>query len=112
EELGLLKMDFLGLRTLTVTRDAKELIEKNYDIEIDFDNMSFDDPEVYEMFAEGNTLGIFQFESTGMRAILKEMKPDNFENIVAANALYRPGPMSQIPTYIQNKSNPNNIAYL
>jgi len=112
EELGLLKMDFLGLRTLTVTRDAKDLIEKNYDIEIDFDNMNFDDPEVYKMFAEGNTLGIFQFESTGMRAILKEMKPDNFENIVAANALYRPGPMSQIPTYIQNKSNPNNIAYL
>ncbi len=112
EELGLLKMDFLGLRTLTVTRDAKDLIEKNHDIEIDFDDMSFDDAEVYKMFAEGNTLGIFQFESTGMRAILKEMKPDNFENIVAANALYRPGPMSQIPTYIQNKSNPKNISYL
>ena len=112
EELGLLKMDFLGLRTLTVTRDAKELIEKNHDIKVDFDNMIFDDPEVYKMFAEGNTLGIFQFESTGMRAILKEMKPDNFENIVAANALYRPGPMAQIPTYIKNKSNPENIEYL
>ncbi len=112
EELGLLKMDFLGLRTLTVTRDAKDLIEKNYGVEVDFDNMSFDDPKVYEMFANGNTLGIFQFESTGMRAILKEMKPDSFENIVAANALYRPGPMSQIPTYIKNKSNPENIEYL
>ncbi|WP_425448390.1 DNA polymerase III subunit alpha [Dethiothermospora halolimnae] len=112
EELGLLKMDFLGLRTLTVIRDAINLIEHNYNKKIDFSNLSYDDENVYKMFAKGETLGIFQFESTGMRHFLKELKPNCFENIVAANSLFRPGPMDQIPTYIKNKNNPDNVEYL
>jgi DNA polymerase-3 subunit alpha len=112
EELGLLKMDFLGLRTLTVIRDAVDLIGKNTGREISFDKCEYDDANVYDMFSKGDTLGIFQFESSGMRAILKEMKPDHFENIVAANALYRPGPMQQIPVYIDNKNNNKEIAFI
>ena len=112
EELGLLKMDFLGLRTLTVIRDAINLIEKNHGIKIDFSNFDYEDPEVLEMFAKGETLGIFQFESAGMRQFIKELKPNMFENLIAANSLFRPGPMDQIPQYIENKNNPDNIEYL
>ncbi|HHV39189.1 MAG TPA: DNA polymerase III subunit alpha [Tepidimicrobium sp.] len=112
EELGLLKMDFLGLRTLTVIRDAVSLIEQNHGKRIDFSNFDYDDPKVLEMFAKGETLGIFQFESAGMRQFLKELKPDMFENLIAANSLFRPGPMNQIPKYIENKNNPDNIEYL
>lgn len=93
EELGLLKMDFLGLRTLTVIRDALELIQKNHNIEIDFSKMEYDDKKVYELLSSGNTLGIFQLESAGMRQFMKELKPNNFEDIVAGISLYRPGPM-------------------
>lgn len=112
EELGLLKMDFLGLRTLTVIRDALKLIKDNYGENIDFSNSDHEDPKVYEMFSRGETLGIFQFESSGMRQFLKDLKPTGFENIVAANSLYRPGPMSQIPRYIANKENPSKVEYL
>jgi len=112
EELGLLKMDFLGLRTLTVIRDAINLIEENHDVKVDFSNCEYDDPNIYNMFSKGETLGVFQFESSGMRQFLKELKPTCFENIVAANSLYRPGPMDQIPRYIQNKNNPDSIVYL
>lgn len=112
EELGLLKMDFLGLRTLTVIRDAIDLIEKNHNIKVDFSNLEYNDSDVFKMFARADTLGIFQFESSGMRAFLKELKPTEFENIVAANALYRPGPMGQIPTFIKNRLNPNHVLYL
>ncbi|WP_399263793.1 DNA polymerase III subunit alpha [Tepidimicrobium xylanilyticum] len=112
EELGLLKMDFLGLRTLTVIRDAVNLIEKNHGVKIDFSKFTYDDPKVLEMFAKGETLGIFQFESAGMRQFLKELKPNMFENLIAANSLFRPGPMNQIPQYIQNKNNPDKIEYL
>lgn len=111
EELGLLKMDFLGLRTLTVIRDALILIEENHGLKVDLDSIGEEDSEVYEMFGRGDTLGIFQFESPGMRQVLKELKPTEFENIVAANSLYRPGPMSQIPRYIENKMNPEKIRY-
>lgn len=111
EELGLLKMDFLGLRTLTVIRDALELIEHNYGSKIELESIGEEDGGVYEMFGRGETLGIFQFESPGMRQVLKELKPTEFENIVAANSLYRPGPMSQIPRYIENKENPEKIKY-
>ncbi|MDO5707023.1 MAG: DNA polymerase III subunit alpha [Andreesenia angusta] len=111
EELGLLKMDFLGLRTLTVIRDSLFLIEKIHGIKIDLDDIGVEDSNVYEMFSRGETLGIFQFESAGMRQVLKELKPTEFENIVAANALYRPGPMSQIPRYIKYKMNPEKIKY-
>lgn len=112
EELGLLKMDFLGLRTLTVIRDAVKLIEENHKVKIDFSDFTYDDPKVYEMFSNAETLGIFQFESAGMRQFLKELKPNSFENIVAANSLFRPGPMDQIPRYIENKNDPSNIEYL
>ncbi len=112
EELGLLKMDFLGLRTLTVIRDAVLLIEHNHKIKVDFSNCGYDDKEVYKMFANAETLGIFQFESSGMRAFLSELKPSEFENLSAANALYRPGPMGQIPVYIKNKLNPESVTYL
>ncbi len=112
EELGLLKMDFLGLRTLTVIRDAVNLIEINHGIKIDFNNMSYDDPKVLEMFAKAETLGIFQFESPGMRAFLKELKPNVFENLIAANSLFRPGPMNQIPTFVECKHDPSKIKYL
>lgn len=112
EELGLLKMDFLGLRTLTVIRDAVNLIEKNHGIKVDFNNMTYDDPLIFEMFANAETLGIFQFESPGMRAFLKELKPNVFENLIAANSLFRPGPMNQIPTFVECKADPSKIKYL
>ena len=112
EELGLLKMDFLGLRTLTVIRDALDLIEKNYGKRIDFSSMDYDDPKVYELLSSGNTLGVFQLESSGMRNFMKQLKPNNFEDIVAGISLYRPGPMDSIPTYIENKHNPDKITYI
>ena len=112
EELGLLKMDFLGLRTLTVIRDAVNLIEENHGVKIDFSNFTYDDENVYKMFSNAETLGVFQFESAGMRQFLKELKPTGFENIVAANSLFRPGPMNQIPKYIESKNDPSKIKYL
>ena len=112
EELGLLKMDFLGLRTLTVIQDAVNLIKKNHNLDISFDKCNYDDKNVYEMFAHADTLGIFQFESSGMRSFLKEFKPAKFDDIAAANALYRPGPMGQIPTYVKNSQHPEQVNYL
>ncbi len=112
EELGLLKMDFLGLRTLTVIKDALDLIKDNYGITKDFSKDDYEDPEVYKLFAAADTLGIFQFESAGMRSFLKEFKPKKFEDISAANAMYRPGPMGQIPTYVKNSLNPSLVTYL
>ena len=112
EELGLLKMDFLGLRTLTVIRDALDLVEKNYGVKIDFSKMDYDDSKVYELLSSGNTLGVFQLESAGMRSFMKQLKPDNFEDIVAGISLYRPGPMDSIPTYIENKNNPDKVTYI
>ncbi|SHH58790.1 DNA polymerase-3 subunit alpha [Anaerosphaera aminiphila DSM 21120] len=112
EELGLLKMDFLGLRTLTVIRDAINLIEKDYNKKIDLEKITFDDKDVLKMFAKAETLGIFQFESAGMRAFLKDLRPDAFDDLVAANALFRPGPMNQIPKFIESKHNPSKISYI
>ena len=112
EELGLLKMDFLGLRNLTVIRDALEMIEADYGVKLDFSSMDYDDPTVYEMIASGNTQGVFQLESGGMTQFMKNLKPDCFEDIVAGISLYRPGPMASIPTYIDNKKHPGNIEYL
>lgn len=112
EELGLLKMDFLGLRNLTVIRDALEMIKRNHGVEISFDKMEYDDPKVYELIASGNTDGVFQLESSGMTSFMKSLKPDGFEDIVAGISLYRPGPMSSIPTYIENKKNPGKIRYV
>ena len=112
EELGLLKMDFLGLRNLTIIRDALEMIEAGHGVKIDFSSMEYDDPLVYETIAGGNTMGIFQLESGGMTSFMKNLKPDCFEDIVAGIALYRPGPMASIPTYIDNKKNPDHVTYI
>ncbi|MBQ4649947.1 MAG: DNA polymerase III subunit alpha [Firmicutes bacterium] len=112
EELGLLKMDFLGLRNLTVIRDALELIEHNHGVKIDFSKMGYDDPKVYEMISAGNTGGVFQLESGGMTQFMKNLKPTCFEDIVAGISLYRPGPMDSIPKYIENKKNPAGIKYV
>ena len=112
EELGLLKMDFLGLRNLTIIRDALQMIEENHGVKLDFASMGYDDPAVYETIAKGNTGGVFQLESGGMTSFMKNLKPDCFEDIVAGIALYRPGPMASIPTYIDNKKNPDNVKYV
>lgn len=112
EELGLLKMDFLGLRNLTVIRNAIDLIKKKTGKAIDFNEMEFDDPKVFKMISEGNTQGVFQLESVGMTAFMKELKPTCFEDIVAGIALYRPGPMDSIPKYIHNKKYPKDINYV
>lgn len=111
EELGLLKMDFLGLRTLTVIRDAVEMIEKNAGISIDIGSLDLDDREVYRMIGEGHTVGVFQLESAGMTSFMKELKPDSLEDIIAGISLYRPGPMAEIPKYIRNKKEPESIKY-
>ena len=110
EELGLLKMDFLGLRTLTVIADAKKLVKECRGIDVAFDK-EMNDPNVYKLWQEGKTSGIFQFESAGMTNFMKELKPDGLEDIIAGVSLYRPGPMDQIPRYIKNKLNPGNVEY-
>jgi DNA polymerase III subunit alpha len=111
EELGLLKMDFLGLRTLTVLRDTVAMVKKNRNIDINLDNIDYDDKSVYNMIGEGKTVGVFQLESPGMTSFMKELKPDSLEDIIAGISLYRPGPMSEIPKYIRNKKNPDEIEY-
>lgn len=109
EELGLLKMDFLGLRTLTVIRDTISLVEENHNIEIDIDNIDINDPGIYQMISQGETLGVFQLESSGMTQFMTDLKPSCIEDIIAGISLYRPGPMDQIPKYIKNKKSPENI---
>ncbi len=111
EELGLLKMDFLGLRTLTVVRDAVELAKKNYNADFDINKMSMDDPAVFRLISEGRTSGVFQIESGGMTQFMKELQPVSLEDIIAGISLYRPGPMDQIPRYIRNKNNTDSIKY-
>lgn len=111
EKLGVLKMDFLGLRTLTVIRDALDGIYKNYGKKIDIDNIDYNIPEVYKMIADGDTVGVFQLESRGMTSFMKELAPESMEDIIAGIALYRPGPMDFIPRYIKNKKNSSNIKY-
>ncbi len=111
EELGLLKMDFLGLRTLTVIRDALELIQQEHGVHIDFSAMDYEDINVYELISKGDTLGVFQLESAGMIQFMKELKPNCFEDIIAGISLYRPGPMDSIPKYIEYKNNPHKIKY-
>ena len=110
EELGLLKMDFLGLRTLTVIADCIRLVKENRGIDVEFDE-KMDDPKVYKLWQEGKTFGIFQFESAGMTNFMKELKPDCLEDIIAGVSLYRPGPMDQIPRYIKGKQNPGHNEY-
>lgn len=111
EELGLLKMDFLGLRTLTVIRDAVDLIRRNHGLTIDMDRLHMDDSNVFKLIGDGKTAGIFQLESGGMTQFMKELQPSSLEDIIAGISLYRPGPMDSIPKYIRNKNNPALVKY-
>ncbi len=111
EELGLLKMDFLGLRTLTVIRDAIVLINRNHEIRLDIEMLNMDDADVYKMIGDGKTSGVFQLESAGMTQFMKELQPASLEDIVAGISLYRPGPMESIPKYIRNKNSPGKVEY-
>ncbi|MGB9813679.1 MAG: DNA polymerase III subunit alpha [Thermovenabulum sp.] len=114
EEIGLLKMDFLGLRTLTVIRDALDLIKKTRDMNLDIKSIPLDDKKVYELLSSGETLGVFQLESNGMRNLLKELKPERFEDIIAVIGLYRPGPLGSGAAleFIKNKNGRQPIKYL
>ena len=111
EELGLLKMDFLGLRTLTVIQDAVRMVEKKTGQPLDINAIDYDDPEVYEMIGQAKTDGVFQLESAGMKSFMRELKPGNLEDIIAGISLYRPGPMDFIPKYIKGKNNRDSIRY-
>ncbi|HXA55170.1 MAG TPA: DNA polymerase III subunit alpha [Solirubrobacteraceae bacterium] len=111
EEIGLLKMDFLGLRNLDVIEDALDIIERSTGARPDWGEVPLDDARTYEMLARGDSIGVFQFESEGMREALKKVRPDEFNDIVALNALYRPGAMDQIPVYAKGKHHPEAISY-
>ena len=111
EELGLLKMDFLGLRTLTVLRDAVKLVEKSKGVHIDIDHIDFDDKKVLASIGTGRTDGVFQLESGGMKSFMKELRPENLEDIIAGISLYRPGPMDFIPKYIKGKNSGGVVTY-
>ena len=111
EELGLLKMDFLGLRTLTVIQNAVELVEKSTGVHIDVDTIDYNDPQVLASIGTGRTDGVFQLESGGMKSFMKELKPQSLEDVIAGISLYRPGPMDFIPKYIKGKNNPESVTY-
>ena len=111
EEIGLLKMDFLGLRTLTVISDCLKMIKKNHGVDIDIDSIDLNDPAIYKMIGKGQTEGIFQLESEGMKNFMTELKPGSVEDIIAGISLYRPGPMSFIPKYIAGRKNRDNVTY-
>ena len=111
EETGLIKMDFLGLKTLSILKEAVENIRLHRGIEIDLDKIPIDDPETYRLYSEGRTIGTFQFESAGMQKYLRELHPTTFEDIIAMNALYRPGPMDYIPSFIARKNGKEEIKY-
>ena len=111
EELGLLKMDFLGLRTLTVIQNAVKLAEQNQGVKLDIDHINYEDKKVYEMLGQGKTDGVFQLESGGMTNFMKELKPESLEDVIAGISLYRPGPMDFIPQYIKGKNNAGSITY-
>ena len=111
EDAGVIKMDFLGLKTLTIIRDALRLIKQNYDVDIDIDSIPLDDPKTFELYQRGETNATFQFESAGMQKYLKELKPDKFGDLIAMNALYRPGPIAYIPDYILRKHGKQKIVY-
>ncbi len=111
EELGLLKMDFLGLRTLTVIDNARKMAEKDAGVVLDMDQIDYDDPKVLELIGSGKTEGVFQLESAGMKNFMKELKPESLEDIIAGISLYRPGPMDFIPAYIRGKGDKSAITY-
>ena len=111
ESVGMLKMDFLGLKTLSIMNDAIKNIQKRHNVKIDIEKIPLDDTKTYELYQRGETIGTFQFESEGMRSYLKELKPTDIEDLIAMNALYRPGPMEFIPTYIRRKHKKEKVEY-
>ncbi|MBO7263036.1 MAG: DNA polymerase III subunit alpha [Alistipes sp.] len=111
EDTGLIKMDFLGLKTLSIIKDAVEVIEQTHGVKIDIDNIPIDDKKTYELYCAGRTVGTFQFESPGMQKYLRELQPSTFEDLIAMNALYRPGPMDYIPDFIDRKHGRKPIEY-
>ena len=111
EKVGMLKMDFLGLRTLSVIKEALRIIKARHGVNIDLDAIPLDDPKTFELYQQGDTIGTFQFESGGMRRRLKELKPTSFDDLIAMNALYRPGPMDFIPVYIRRKHGKEKVEY-
>src|SRR5690606_39273297 len=111
EDAGVIKMDFLGLKTLTILKDALHLIKRNHGIDIDIDKIPLDDEVTYQLYQRGDTNATFQFESVGMQKYLRELKPDKFADLIAMNALYRPGPIKYIPSFIKRKNNEEAITY-
>jgi DNA polymerase-3 subunit alpha len=111
EEAGVIKMDFLGLKTLNILKTSLELIKLNHGVEIDLDTLPLDDAITFELYQRGETIGTFQFESPGMQKYLRELKPDKFEDLIAMNALYRPGPMEYIPNYVERKHGREPVTY-
>ena len=111
EDAGVIKMDFLGLRNLTIIKECLRLIKQNHGKTIEIDNIPLDDPKTYELFQRGETNAIFQFESDGMKKHMKDLKPDRFEDLIAMNALYRPGPIAYIPNYINRKHGREEVKY-
>ena len=111
EDVGMLKMDFLGLRTLSIIKECLRLVKKNYDKDIDIEAIPIDDPAVFELYGRGDTKSVFQFESGGMKEYLMKLHPQRFEDLIAMNALYRPGPMEYIPQFISRKRGDEKIAY-
>lgn len=111
EEIGLLKMDFLGLRNLDVIDDAVEIIGRSRGVEIDIGEIPLDDPVTYEMLARGDSVGVFQLESDGMREAMRKVVPTKFDDITALVSLYRPGAMAEIPKYARGKHDPESVEY-
>lgn len=111
EDAGVIKMDFLGLKTLTIIKNALEMIRENHGVSIDIDTVPLDDKKTFELYQRGDTIGTFQFESPGMQKYLRELKPDKFDDLIAMNALYRPGPMAYIPDYVDRKHGKQVISY-
>ena len=111
EQLGMLKMDFLGLRTLTDIAKAKQYIKEDFGVELDFHKLGYEDENVYKLIGEGETDAVFQLESPGMKRFMRDLKPSTFEDIIAGISMYRPGPMDSIPTYVDYKHNPSHIKY-
>jgi len=111
EDSGVIKMDFLGLKTLSILKNALQLIKQNHGVEIDIDNIPLDDVKTFELFQHGSTIGTFQFESPGMQKYLRELKPDQLGDLIAMNALYRPGPIAYIPNFIDRKHGKEAISY-
>ena len=111
EDTGLIEMDFLGLKTLSIIKEAVENIRLSRSLEIDVDQIDINDPATYKLYSDGRTIGTFQFESAGMQKYLRELQPSTFEDLIAMNALYRPGPMDYIPDFIDRKHGRKPIEY-